>query len=365
MTELRPPRPRFFVFVRRMMLVMGLLMVVGGVLIALVAIREYVTAFGTVRPLVEVRVHSMLDGVILDVAVDDGDRVSAGDLLLELDDAAYREQVLGQEEAVALKKADLMVAERELERLRVAPLPESYRFTELEVERAQARLEAAQERLSRQESASDKGLTSGQELADARAQVALARVEVAMAQRRQQLVEAGLGNAILREAEARVARIRTELELMERPLERARELLSRCRITAPQDGLVVRAGKLPGESVSRGELLMVLTPNDERRIFFRVPERDIVKVKPDQEVRLYSQLYPYRQYGVAEGTVYRVENWAAAQELASPGGGERRYEVRTRVTYCPYPGPLPLGSSVQGEILVGKKQIYRVLLGLD
>ncbi len=350
-----------------MLLVLVLLLVLGGVAVTLVSIKEYVTSAGIVRPAEEVRLHSLLDGVVLEVTVEDGDQVSEGDVLVRIDDAYYLEQLSRQEDDLALKKADLAVAEQELARLRVAPLPESYRFSELDVERAQARLDAAQDSLDRQVTASDKGVTSGQALADAKAQVALARVDLAMAQRRQELVAAGLAQAILKETEAGVARTRTEVAIMEEQASRSRQLLSRYTITAPKDGLVVRREKLAGESVSRGELVLVLTPDEKRRVFFHVPERDVVKVVPGQKVRIYSQQYPYRQYGVTQGEVYKVENWAPGQTPGSVGGGGggRSYEVRVWITDCPYPTPLSLGSSVQGEILVGDKRVYRVLLGFD
>ncbi|MCK4298429.1 MAG: HlyD family efflux transporter periplasmic adaptor subunit, partial [Planctomycetes bacterium] len=361
MTELRPQRPRFFAFVRRMLLVMVLLLVAGGAVIGLVSIEENISAAGVVLPRLEVRLHCRVDTVVLEVLVEDGDRVEAGQLLVALDDRAVRDQQARQQDAVTLKQADLLVAQRALERLRVAPLPENYRFAELEVERARARLASAEERLRPQQDLHEKRLASDQDLADAKAQVALATIDVKAAERRQQLVESGLAETILAEAEAGVERIRAELAVLQRQAQRTRELLTRYAITAPIQGDVVQVEKRPGERVTRGELVMVLTPDERRRVLFRVSERDIVKVQQGQEVRLYSPAFPYRQYGVTEGQVYMVENWAQTSAVGSFGEGARTYEVRAYVTVAPY--VLRLGSSVQGDIMVGKKQIFRILLG--
>ena len=363
MTERRPQRPRFFAFVRRMLLVMVLLMMAGGLVIGLVSIQEHVATFGVVRPRQEMRLHSLTGSVVLEVLVEDGDEVEAGQALLTLDDRAVREQLARQEDSLALKQADLFVSQMALERLRVAPLPENYRFIELEVERAKARLASAEESLGRQQSLFEKDLASQQDLTDAKAQVALTAIDVKAAESRQRLVESGLAETILAEAEAGVERIRTELTVLEQQVQRTRETLVLFQIVAPDKGRIVRVEKLRGEPVQRGELVLVLSPDDRRRIVFRVPERDSVKVATGQMVRIYSPLFPYRQYGVADGEVYMVKNWAEANDTGQTGSSGLSYEVRVYVTDAPY--VLPLGSSVQGEIMVGKKQVFRILLGLD
>jgi len=346
-----------------MLLVMVLLMMGGGLVVGLVSIQENVTTSGVVRPRQEVRLHSLVDTVVLKVPVEDGDEVEAGQTLMVLDDEAVREQLARQQDSLALKQADLLVGRRALERLRVAPLPENYRFTELDVERARARLASAEERLGRQQSLFEKDLASQQDLTDAKAQVALATIDVKAADRRQQIVKSGLAETILAEAEAGVERTKAELVVLEKQVQRTQKALTRFRISAPEKGRVVRVDKKPGEPVQRGELVLLLTPDDRRRVVFRVPERDSVKVRPGQPVRIYSPLFPYRQYGVAEGEVYMVGNWAESVGANPVGGGGPSYEVRVYVTDAPY--TLPLGSSVQGEITVGKKQIFRILLGFD
>jgi len=361
----RPQRPRFFAFIRRLVGVLILLLALGGVGIALVSIEEHVGALGEVRPLVDLRLHSLVDSVVLEVLVDDGDEVKKGDLLMQLDDVYYRDSLARQRASLVLKQADLLVAEKSLASLRVAPLPEAYRFTELGLDRAKARLASAQERLKRQQSLYDKGLASDQELTDAQAAVRLAEIDVSLARRRRDLVNAGMAEKAIEEAEARLERIRTEAEVLQSQLKRSEELLSRYEIRAPEDATVVRVEKRPGEPVSRGELVLALSPGSERRVYLRVPERDVIKVRPGQKVRFFSQMYPYRQFGAAEGEVYLVEKWAEPYGSGSAGGpSSRGYLVKCYIdSDAPY--TLPLGSSVEAEILVGEKPIWKILLGVE
>jgi multidrug resistance efflux pump len=315
-----------------------------------------------VRPRQEVPLHSLVDAVVLELPVEDGDNVQEGESLVVLDDMDVRNQLASLQDSLLLKQADLAVSQRGLDRLRVAPLPDSYRFTALDLERARSRLASAEESLARQESLYEKGLASDQDLTDAKATVSMATVDLKTAQSRDELVKAGMAETILREAEAGVARIQAEAEVLGNQINRTKELLSRYRITSPVAGRVVLVTKKRGEPVSRGELVIEVATGEERRVFLRVPERDIVKVQKGQTVHLYSSQFPYRQYGIAYGQVYMVENWAQTSATDSPIVG-RSYEVRAYMTKAPY--ILPLGSSVQGEIQVGKKQIYRILLGLD
>jgi multidrug resistance efflux pump len=362
MTDFRPQRPRLFVFVRHMLIVLVALVVAGAGIAGLVAIQEHVTAFGDVRPRDEVPLHSLVDAVVLDVRVEDGDIVQTGQCVMVLDDLAVRTQLAAAEDSLALKQADLVVSQRSLDRLRVAPLPDAYRFTELELARARSRLASAQESLSRQQSLYDKGLASDQDLTDAKATVAMAANDLSMAERREQLVKGGMGETILGEAEAGIARIQAEVGVLENQITRTKELLSRFRVDASVGGRVVRVTKKQGEPVTRGELVAVLAAGEERRVFLTVPAQDVVKVQRGQQVHLYSALFPYLQYGVAYGEVYMVANWAQTGTTSSAAPASS-YEVRVYITKAPY--TLPLGSPVQGDILVGKKQIYRILLGLD
>jgi len=436
MTDFRPQRPRLFVFVRHLLVVLLVLLVAGGVTACLVPIQEYVSASGSVRPRQEVPLHSLVDAVVLERPVEDGDEVQAGQSLMVLDDLPVRSQLAAQEDSLALKRADLAVSQRALERLRVAPLPDSYRFTGLELERARSRLASAEESLSRQQSLFDKGLASDQDLTDAKAAVALATIDLRMAERRDELVKAGMAETILEEAEAATGRIQAEVEVLQNQVSRTRELLSRFRIDAPVGGRVVMVTKKKGEPVTRGELVAEVAVDEERhvylspvagrvvqvakeqgdavkqgelvaavaageerhtfrspiagqvvqvakrqgepvakgelvaevasgqdrRVFLRVAERDIFKVRPGQPVHLYSSVFPYRQYGIAEGEVYLVEKWAGTSLSGATVTGPS-YEVRAYINKAPY--VLPLGSTVQGEILVGKKEIWRILLGMD
>ena len=79
--------------------------------------RGALTAIGTVTPWRELTIGAQLNGLaVVEMAVDAGDRVEQGQLLLRLDDAILRTQIAQQDAAIAEAEANLENAEQEQDR---------------------------------------------------------------------------------------------------------------------------------------------------------------------------------------------------------------------------------------------------------
>lgn len=125
-------------------------------------LRAVVSASGWIEPHRQVDVSSATAGKVVELAVDEGDTVTAGQLLLRIDPVPFRGQVDQLRAAVAAARADhdaaaATVAERENERERMEALAARglASSTELETarrdaERAQAGAGAARARLEQQ-----------------------------------------------------------------------------------------------------------------------------------------------------------------------------------------------------------------------
>ena len=72
-------------------------------------------------------------------------------------------------------------------------------------------------------------------------------------------------------------------------------------------------------------------------------------------MRIYSTMYNQRLHGHAEGRIERLEPLAEA--LPS---GERRFRAVAVITAAPF--ALRVGSSFKAEIVIGRKQVYRIIL---
>jgi hypothetical protein len=126
--------------------------------------------------------------------------------------------------------------------------------------------------------------------------------------------------------------------------------------------LVLEVRAAPLSAVRPGDVVAVVVPVDPqthqpRDLVARldVDEKHWGSLAVGQKVRLHSAVYNHRLFGSAEARLDRLEPYA---EPAA--GGERRFHALAPVTQAPF--ALPLGSSFQAEVVVGRKLVYRVIL---
>src|SRR5581483_322492 len=148
-------------------------------------------------------------------------------------------------------------------------------------------------------------------------------------------------------------------------LQFVKEQLARATLWAPEDGqpwlvLKVLAPHLVGGEA--GAPLALIAPIDpvtpEPRdpvAILEIAEKHLGEVAVGQEVRLASAVFNQRLHGHAEGCIDRIE------PLGEPGpNGQRVFRARALITRAPF--PIRPGSSFKAEIIVGTKQVYRIIL---
>jgi membrane fusion protein (multidrug efflux system) len=183
-----------------------------------------------------------ISGNVSQVAVEDYQRVKAGDLLVQIKDDDYRAQVEQAEAAVLAAKAALddLQRQKELQKAKIAAAEADVNATKADVIRTQ------KER-TRQESLDKTGATIAPKLEAAQADeerfhaLLLAHRADLQAQRRQMPV-----------LDAQEKQLLADLKGKEAALELARINLGYTRIVAPADGLVSERKVYPGQLVSPG-----------------------------------------------------------------------------------------------------------------
>lgn len=118
----------------------------------------------------------------------------------------------------------------------------------------------------------------------------------------------------------------------------------------------------PDQAVQPGDVMATIVPIDPethrpRQLLARlqVDEKHVGEVHPEQNVRLYSNMYNARLHGCATALVQRLEPWGEAL----PGGGRCFYALAP-ITETPV--SLPLGSTFKAEVIIGRKSVYRIIL---
>lgn len=214
-----------------------------------------VTATGKIVPTTQVDISSEMSGVVRTVAVTNNSTVKSGDVLAELDTASF-------------------IAQRDRAKATLAS-------AQAQIESARATLRESELVLARAETLRKKGLSSGQDLDQARATNDRAAAALAVA-----------------EAQALVAG--ADLEIRETDLAKA-------RIVSPINGVVLARKVEPGQTVASSlsaPVLFTLAEDLTRmQVEADVDEADIGAVKDGQSATFTVEAYPDRTFPAVIATI--------------------------------------------------------------
>ena len=198
-------------------------------------LEAIVSASGKIQPKRLVNITAETTGRVVNLAVNEGDRIKVGQFLLQIDPKSLRSRVDNSE-------ASLQVASASLEQLRQA------------VETARVQLEQAKQTLARQQGLWKQQLTTRAELEKAENDVRSA--ESALAERD-------------KSAKAQDSRIMQERA----SLENARYDLSKVRLESPIEGIVTR------RNIQEGETAMIGTMNNAGTVLLTLADMSIIQAE--------------------------------------------------------------------------------------
>ncbi|ACG74475.1 efflux transporter, RND family, MFP subunit [Anaeromyxobacter sp. K] len=246
-----------------------------------VALRETVVASGRVLAAGRAELGLPLAGVVRAVHVDRGARVRAGEVLLELDDAALAATL--EERRAALGAAEARLAQ--LATTSAASASAGLSEADAALRRAEAELRRAAT-LRAEEAIAPAALEEAELAADRarsrRATALAAREDVQGAELRLARARAAEAAAAVRTAEAR---------------------LREARVRAPADGLVLERRAEPGDVVTAGRALLVLATDGEARVAVELDERHLARVRPGQLARVAADAWPEVVFGAVVASV--------------------------------------------------------------
>jgi len=234
----------------------------------------------------QVELAFRVSGRISAVKVEEGDKVSAGLVLAELDPVPFQTDVDSA-------RADVAQAHAQLDKTRRGFRVEEIAQARATVAQRAADLENARVTLKRQEQLVAAGLVTHQQIDDAQMRVHMS--EAALAGARDQLTLELRGSRI-EDIEAQEAL----LAAAQARLEKAQTALADATLLAPSRGIIsVRAREL-GAIVQAGQTVYTVTLNDPVWIRAYVPQPRLGRIKPGMSVKVTIDSMPGRQY---DGTV--------------------------------------------------------------
>ncbi len=235
-------------------------------------------------------------GQIVEIPAREGEEVSAGAVLLKLDDQPARIQM--QQAQAAQESANSLVA---LAQQMVRLHPSQVAAAEALVTAAQRRVAAAREDLQQKERLHGQRLISREELAAVQEQVK-ALEAVALAEEKKLDGLRGQ-NPTLQVSQAQAEVARTEALLAE-----ARYALSRCQVLAPERGTVLQVLTGVGEIAGPQQPAIRFAPARPRIVRAEVEQEFIHLVQPGQTVVVRDGLRPEITW---QGKVARIGEWFA------------------------------------------------------
>ena len=338
--------------------------VFGVAWLALARTEEIVVAAGQLEPVGSVQdIQMPLGGVVQQILVEEGQSVSAGQVLMKLDTEASEQQRRSLETTIKLKREQLELKEQEKRRY--------LQVNEEEVQMLENNLELQTEIEERFEDLEEAGAASELQYLSQQNAVEETRGRLMQAKADRLRQEAQL--------DQQMAQLNTELADLQSRLAEARVTLRYQQLRSPVDGVVFDLQPTsPGFTAQSTQTVMKVVPEGLLEAKVEVPSNKIGFVKlplgcpEDQTVCMRADIsidsYPATDFGVLEGKVIRI-----GSDALPPDPQEQRQELSFPVTVrldqqslelkSGSKLPLQVGMSLTANIKLRQVSYLQLLLG--
>ena len=253
-------------------------------------VRETITntiaTNGKVRPVDNFEAHAPAATIVRRVLVHEGERVKAGQLLLQLDDAVARTEA-------AKAQARLKAAESDLHSIQAGGTQEELFTTKSELVKARSEFEAAKRQLTAMQQLQQRGAASMAEVEEARNRLHAAQTQVNLLEQKQ----------TSRYSRPEMVKVKAEKEGAETAYEAAQDMLRQSNVRAPRDGTVYSLPLRVGVFVNPGDLLVQVADLQQVQVVGYVDEPEIGRLALGQRVTVTWDALPGR---VWQGAVTRI-----------------------------------------------------------
>jgi len=263
------------------------------------SLSSQVTANGTVNPVITVLVGSQVSGRIQNLYADYNTPVKKGQLIAQIDPAAFQAQVSQIDAKIQNAKASILNAEADIGAAR-----SNLDVSKANVVKAEVAVADTRRNLDRNRELFGKNLIAASEMDAAQTAYdsALAQLEAARAQQR-------ASDAQLESSRARLISSRAALKQVESELEIARLNLNYTRITAPVNGIVISrdvdVGQTVAASLQAPTLFTIAQDLTDMQVEANVSEADIGRIAENQETFFTVDAFPQN---IFRGRVTEIRN---------------------------------------------------------
>ena len=238
----------------------------------------------------KIEVASKVNGRVAWIGVDKGDKVTAGQPLVRLEDTEYRAQVQQEQGQLANLQAKLAEAEH-------GSRPEEVAKARADVNQGNADLADSKISLNRTKELVQGGVLAKQSLDDAQAKYDGDEAKVASLQRTLDL-------AVLGPRKEEVDQIRGQIEQARGALAYAQDQLDNTIIKAPVSGTILDRNVEKGEFITTGFVgdkgakgyIVTMADLNDLQVELDISQNDFPKLGPQQKGVVTTDAYPDRKY---------------------------------------------------------------------
>lgn len=238
----------------------------------------------------KIEVASKVNGRVAWIGVDKGDKVSAGQVLVRLEDDEYRAQVQQQQGQLANLEAKLAEDEH-------GSRPEEIQKAHADVDQAKADLADSKATVDRTRQLVQEGVLSRQALDDAQAKYEGDVAKVASLQRTLDL-------AMLGPRKEEIDQVRGQIEQARGALAYAQNQLDNTVIKAPVSGTILDRNVEKGEFITTGFVgdkgakgyIVTMADLNEVQVELDISQNDFPKLGPQQKGTVTTDAYKDRKY---------------------------------------------------------------------
>ncbi len=287
-----------------------------------------VVASGHVETPFRVEIGAQITGVVQDVLVEQGQRVTRGQPLIAIEASELNAAVVQARGVVAQAEARV----RQMDELTLPSARET-------LAEARANLLNAQATFDRTADLERKGSTTRVALDDARKALDVARAQ-ARAAELQVFTSSPNGSAYVM--------ARTQLDQARASLDTATSRLSYATIAAPRDGVLISRSVERGAIAQPGKALMVLAPDGDTQLVLQIDERNLGLIALGQPAVASADAFPERRFD-------------ARVNYINPGVDLSRASVEVKLTVPDPPAYLRQDMTVSVDIEVARRANTLVL----
>ncbi len=230
----------------------------------------------------EINVAAKMSGRIKDIMVNEGDFVTAGEVLAVMDTAVLEAQLREAEAQLERALTGIETAQNQ-----AAQRTAEKSTAEAVVAQRKAELDAAQKRLARTEALAERGIVPAQKLDDDRADLQRAKAAVSAAQ-----AQVAAADAARSSARSQIIASQSETEGMRATIQRIKADIDDSALRSPRDGRVQYRVAQPGEVLNAGGAVLNLVDLSDVYMTFFLPTEDAGRVKLGAEARIILDAAP-------------------------------------------------------------------------